>query len=101
MYKKSSRIESTKQDLKNYIEGYDVFNSILLDKLKEFEAEKEPYIIKTHEFRPDLIAKDIYGDTKYTGLLILTCAVGLESYTKGTVLNIYPKTVIDNLLGSM
>ena len=35
MYKKSSRIESTKQDLKNYIEGYDVFNSVLLDKLKD------------------------------------------------------------------
>lgn len=101
MYTKSDRIEQTKQDLKNYIDGFDVFNSIILDKLKELEPDKTNYTITTHEYRPDLIAKEIYGDTKYTGLLILTCAVGLEAYKKGNVLRIIPKSSLDRALSEI
>lgn len=101
MYRSSSKIFQSKQDLKNYIEDYDVYNARILDLLKEREDDKIEYVIKTFEYRPDLIAMDIYGSTSYTSFLMIIAGIGLESYTKGTILRILPKTVIDSVIAQL
>lgn len=101
MYKSSSKIFQSKQDLKNYINGYDIYNARILDLLKEREDDKVEYVIKTFEYRPDLIAMDIYGSTSYTSFLMIVAGISLESYTKGTILRILPKTVIDSVIAQL
>lgn len=101
MYRSSSKIFQSKQDLKNYIEDYDVYNARILDLLKEREDDKVEYVIKTFEYQPDLIAMDIYGSTSYTSFLMIIAGIGLESYTKGTILRILPKTVIDSVIAQL
>lgn len=101
MYKKSGNILTNRLDLSNYVEGFDLYNSTLILKLTNSELPRENYIISNYEFRPDLIAKDIYGSTKYMGILLITQAAGLEAYTKGTVLSIIPKDVVDKIIGNI
>ena len=101
MYKKSGNILTNRLDLSNYVEGFDLYNSTLILKLTDSELPRENYIISNYEFRPDLIAKDIYGSTKYMGILLITQAAGLEAYTKGTVLSIIPKDVVDKIIGNI
>lgn len=98
MYTKSNKISVSQEDLSNYIEGYDIYNSALVGLLRDWEEEKIPYLIKTKSYRPDLIAKDLYGDVKWMGLLMLTAGIGLEDYVKGTILMVYPKAILDRLL---
>jgi hypothetical protein len=101
MYKKSGNILTNRLDLSNYVEGFDLYNSTLILKLTDSELPRENYIISNYEFRPDLIAKDIYGSTKYMGILLITQAAGLEAYTKGTVLSIIPKDIVDKIIGNI
>ena len=101
MYKKSSKITSSQGDLSNYVEGSDVYNALLINKLRDNQEEKIAYQIKTKDYRPDLIAKDIYGDSKWMGLLMMTCGLGLEGYKKGTIIMVYPKTSLERLLKSL
>lgn len=98
MYTKNKSIGARKQDLSNYVEGYDVYNSKLLDLLKNPNIEKVEYVITKYEYRPDLIAEDFYGDEKYTGILMIICGISLEGYTRGTVLNLIPKSKIENII---
>ena len=99
MYTKQNRIISNKAELANYIEDFDVYNSKLIEKLRNPALSKNVYEITVYEYRPDLIAQDFYGSTTYTGLVILQCGIGLESYTKGTVLSLLSKSTIDSILG--
>lgn len=101
MYRKLSKITASQGDPSNYVEGFDVYNSLLINKLRDSQEEKVAYQITTKDYRPDLIAKDIYGDTRWMGLLMMTCGLGLEGYKKGTILMIYPKTVLENILSSL
>jgi hypothetical protein len=101
MYKKSGNILTNRLDLSNYVEGFDLYNSTLILKLTDSELPRENYIISNYEFRPDLIAKDIYGSTKYMGILLITQAAGLEAYTKGTVLSVIPKDIVDKIIGNI
>lgn len=101
MYTKISKITASQGDPSNYIEGFDVYNSLLICKLRDRQEEKIAYQIKTKDYRPDLIAKDIYGDTKWMGLLMMTSGVGLEGFKKGTVIMIYPKSTLENILKSL
>lgn len=98
MYTKDSKIISNKQNLSNYISGYDVYNSSLLIYLNDPQIEREPYVINTYEFRPDLIANDYYGSTDYEGLVILMASRGLETYTKGSIIQLIPKATLENIL---
>lgn len=101
MFSKKSKIISDKQNLVNYIDGIDVYNSELLIKLNDPGIERESYEITVYEYRPDLIAEDFYGSTSYTGLVVLMSSRGLETYTKGSVLKLIPKVKLDNILSNM
>lgn len=100
MYKKPTKILSKQENLNNYIEDTDVFNSEFLLRLSNpaLEKEKVQYEIKTFQYRPDLIAKDFYGSSTYEGILMIQASRSLASYTKGSILQLLPKTIIDNLL---
>lgn len=98
MFTKESKIISNKQNLSNYISGFDVYNSSLLVYLNDPSIERESYVINTYTFRPDLIAIDYYGSSNYEGLVVLMAAQGLENYTKGSVLQLIPKATLDNIL---
>ena len=99
MYKRDTKkLTNNMKDLSGYIEGSDVYNSIIVDLFFVSFYERVPYEIRTFEFRPDLLAKDIYGDEKYMGIFILTCGVGLEGLYKGAVISVFPKSVIDEII---
>lgn len=101
MFSKESRIIDNKQNLSNYISGFDIYNSLLLVKLSDPDIKREDYEITTHVFRPDLIAKDYYGSEDYSGFVILQAARGLEMYTKGSILQLIPKIQLDIILKNM
>lgn len=101
MYKKENKIISTKQDPSNYISGYDIFNSTLLYMLGDPNIPKEIYEITVYECRPDMIARDIYGSESYLGLLLLQINKKLEELTKGTLLEVIPKNILDKLISEM
>ncbi len=101
MYSKANKIISDKAELSNYIEGFDVYNSQLIEKMKDPDLPKVMYEITVYEYRPDLIAQDFYGSDAYTALILLQNGVGLEFYTKGAVLELIPKSAIDNILSKM
>lgn len=98
MFTSSNRITNNKLDPSNYIEDYDVYNSILIDKLRDPSITRSSYVINTYEFRPDLIARDFYGDSKYMGIMMLSLSLDLSQYTKGTVLEMIPKASIDAIV---
>lgn len=101
MYKKATSITMNKQDLSNYIEGYDIYNSELLLRLQDPSIEKEDYLITTNSYRPDLIADDYYGSTSYLGIMMMTTSLELEDYKKGNILSLIPKNVIDSIINSL
>lgn len=101
MYKRDSKIVSNIQNISNYIFEYDVFNSTLLYYLTDPRIEWENYEIINNEYRPDLIARDYYGSSSYTGLVVLMASISLTSYTKGTVIKLIPKITLDNILSNI
>lgn len=98
MYTKKNQILSGVSELANYIDGYDVYNSSLLERLHDPSIQKEDYEITVYQYRPDLIAADYYRDSKYTGILMLQVGISLESYTKGVTIKLIPKTTLDEIL---
>lgn len=98
MYKKKNITTSGKQDLSNYIEGFDVYNAEITELINDPKLNWTTYTITTFEFRPDLIAEEVYGDVKYLGVLFLLCGTSFENYTKGTVLSLLPKEEINKIL---
>lgn len=98
MFSKESKIISNREELSNYISGFDVYNSKLLLLLKDPSIQKETYLITNYEFRPDLIARDYYGSSDYQGLLLLQSSIGLEDYRIGTILELIPKIKLDEIL---
>lgn len=101
MYTGSGKITSNINDLSNYIEGYDVYNSKLLRLLNDPGTHKVDYLITSYDYRPDLIAKDIYGSTDYTGLLMHQCCISLTDYRRGVYLKVIPKEELDKLIKSL
>ena len=101
MYTRDNKVSSGLEDIVNYISGYDVYNSKLIERLKDPSLPREEYEIKTFEYRPDLIAKEVYGSTNYEGLLLVQTGTTLTNYTKGTTLMLIPKENLDSLLRSI
>lgn len=101
MFRKSNVIISNRENLTNYIDGIDIYNSIILEYLNNPNITRELYEITTYEYRPDLIAESYYGSTSYEGLLLLQAARGLETYKRGSVLKLIPKNVLDNILSNI
>lgn len=100
MYKRSPLLSSGKEDLSNYIEGYDIYNSLLVNILSDTTLPREIYEITVFQYRPDLIARDYYGTTDYTGLLILQCG-SMDNYVRGNKLRLIPKPILDGILSSI
>lgn len=101
MYAKESRIIGARENLSNYIEGEDVYNSLFLHIINDPTIERSLYQITVYEYRPDLIARDFYGSEDYLGILLVQVGLSLEQYKKGTVLSLIPKSIIDGVLANM
>ena len=101
MYRKKNKIIMAKNDPSNYIFGYDIYDSLLLSQINDTTLEKENYEITVHEYRPDLIAQDIYGSTSYLGLFLLQVKKPLTDLKRGTILSVLPKTVLDTIIKNM
>ena len=101
MYTRNKTITSNIENASNYIEGYDVYNSKLIEQLRDPALEREEYEITASEYRPDLIAEDYYGSDSYVGLLMIQTGTTLTNYKKGTVLSLIPKSELDSFLRSI
>lgn len=101
MYRKKSKIVNTSENLGNYIEGFDVYNSLFLYKLSDQSLTREDYVITVYEYRPDLIARDYYGSTSYMGIVLAQTKLTTEQFKKGTVLKLLPKSTIEGIINSL
>jgi hypothetical protein len=101
MYSRSNKVSSSIEDLVNFVSGYDVYNSKLIELLRDPALPREEYEIKTFEYRPDLIAKDFYGSNGYEALLMIQSGSTLTNFKKGAILMLIPKTNLDSLLRSI
>ena len=102
MFKKIiTRNITTTCKLSNYINGSDIYNSKLLYDLSNPEIERELFEITIGEYRPDIIAKNFYGSTDYTDLVIIQAKVGIGNFKKGLVLSLIPKSTLDNLINNI
>lgn len=98
MYSKSKTILAQKEYLGNYIEGFDVYNSLLLLRLSDTSLPRDLYQIKTYEYRPDLIAKDYYGSETYLEYVLYQGGIAIQNYKKGVVLRLIPKEILDSII---
>lgn len=102
MFKKRINLVSKREELSNYVEGADLYNSELLTILNHPKMERTvQYVINTHEFRPDLIAKDIYGSEEYMGILMLQLGFNLEDFYRGRSIYVIPKNKLDKIIFSL
>ena len=101
MYSRAKIVSSGLEDIVNYISGSDVYNSKLIELLKNPGLEREEYEITTFEYRPDLIAQEVYGSTDYEGLLMIQTGTTLINYKRGETLMLIPKDSLDSLLRSI
>lgn len=98
MYRKNKNIIYEKENLGNYIEGFDVYNSHLLLELSDPSIYRELYQITVYEYRPDLIAKDFYGSESYMAYILLQAGMNVENYTRGRWIKLIPKLKLDELI---
>lgn len=98
MYSKDNKIKLEQENLGNYIEGFDVYNSLLLHRLRDQEIPREIYQVTSYDYRPDLIALDYYGSEGYTAFVIIQAKIGMNGYTRGTYLKLIPKDILDSII---
>lgn len=101
MYSKENKVYTGLSGVENYIKDNDVYNSKLLLLMSDPSVEREKFTILKHQYRPDLIAKDFYGDESYEGLLLIQSALSLSDYYEGAVLELIPKKTLDSILNSI
>ena len=101
MYTRANKVSSGIEDAVNYISGCDVYNSKLIEQLRDPGLPREQYEIKTFEYRPDLIAQDFYGSTIYESLLMIQTGSTLTNFKRGITLSLIPKSNLDSLLRSI
>ena len=82
-----------------FIENNDYANSELLWKLDQFTGHKY-FTITKHEHRIDLIAKEIYGDEKYSWILMYINRVSLNDLVRRKVLKVIPKDELTKIINS-
>lgn len=98
MYRKPKRISGPSLRFENYVSGYDLYDSLILKELGNQDITRETYVITKYEFRPDLIARDIYGSSEYMWALMMQCSISLEDYKIGQVLTVLPKSYIESII---
>ena len=100
MYKRSSETHEkalSSFEIETGIEGVDIYASTLLYNLAlNPKLEKEDYVIKTDWYRPDLIAKDYYGDTRYESFVILQ-AGSIKNLEPGKIIKLIKKSEVEKL----
>ena len=87
MYTKPVRIYTDKSGMENYIEGTDVYNSLLLFYLQEPGLETLSYTIKT-PYRTDIIAEEVYGSVKYESYVILQLKAPITALIRGAEISL-------------
>jgi hypothetical protein len=79
------------------MEGADIFDSALLYNLSlNPYLTKESYVVTENWYRPDLIAKDFYGDTRYESFVILQ-AGSIRNIKPGVTLKLVTRKDIEKL----
>jgi len=101
MFTKKKKIISNRQEIGNYIEGFDVYNSLFLKNLLDPILYREEYTIVNYEYRPDQIAQDFYGSTDYTAILIIQTGIKARDMKKGTKLYLLPKETVDRIINEL
>ena len=101
MYSKENRIFSGTSKLENYIEDTDIYNSKLLFFLGDPNIQRTDYTILNYQYRPDLIARDFYGDVSYSSFIILQTGLPLSFFTIGRTIQLIPKDTLENILNSL
>lgn len=101
MFVKKDKIITNISELSNYVEGMDFFNSRLLYELTRPELEREIYEISVYEYRPDLIAKDFYGNESYQGIVMLQVPSGLLGLKRGERIRLIPMREINKILQNL
>ena len=97
MYTKPSRIYTNIKNLENYINGADVYNSLLLFYLQDPSLETEEYIVKT-PYRVDIIAEEFYGDVDYEPFVILQIKTPINKVTRGRSFSLITKEELLKIL---
>lgn len=101
MYRKKSKLINNIENLGNYIDGFDVYDSLFLNRINNQSLTRENYLITVHEYRPDLIARDYYGSVSYMGILLAQTKMTVDQFKKGVVLSLLPKTTIESIISSL
>ena len=97
MYTKPSRIYTNIKNLENYINGADVYNSLLLFYLQDPSLETKEYIVKT-PYRTDIISEEFYGDVGYEPFVILQLKTPINKVTRGKSFNLITKEELTKIL---
>jgi hypothetical protein len=87
MYKGPKNIKE-KFSISEYIKGNDIFGSQLLVDIDALPVEGY-YTISQSEYRIDLITSRIYGDSKYSQILLYYNRLTIDDLKRGTILK-YP-----------
>ena len=101
MYTRAQKIITSTENLSNYIDGKDIYNSKLLAMLSDTSVDKIAYQITTYEYRPDLIAQEFYGSTSYSGFVILQAARGLEELKRGSYILLISKDDLTRIISNL
>ena len=97
MYTKPSRIYTDRKNLENYINGADVYNSLLLFYLQDSDLETLEYTVKT-PYRTDIMAEEFYGDVGYEPFVILQLKTPINKVTRGRSFNLITKEELTKIL---
>lgn len=97
MFKQNKLINTNKTELADFIEGQDIFNSLLISEMNRPGIMKTIYTVTT-DYRPDLVALEFYGSENYLGILLLQTSPSLSVFKKGTQLKLLPKETIDEII---
>lgn len=83
-----------------FIENFDYANSELLYKIDKVTDYAE-YVITKNEHRIDLIAIEIYGNEKYSWLLMYINRLSIDQLTRRTVLKYIPISELTEIINSI
>lgn len=97
MYNRSENVVKNNNAINNFIEGVDIYNSSLLYKLNS--VEKISYIIpEGFQYRPDLIAKELYGNERLQGYVLIQSGLSLDQLKQGTKLELANLNTLKSLI---
>ena len=98
MYSPERKITgSNLYNLRNYIEGDDIYNSKFLYLFQGLPS-KGVYEINRFEYRIDLISQDTYGSIEYSDLILFYNNVSTDDLTMGKFLAKFDLADLDRLI---